>query len=164
MWKTIEEMKNYEISEYGEIRNKKTGKLLKLNPDKDGYFRVCLSENNHHVTRIVHRLVAQAFIENPLKKETVNHIDGNKQNNHISNLEWATVTEQNRHALKTGLRNMKNDGCSKKVAQYDMKMNLIQTFPSANEARRQLGYSQGHISEVCRGEKASYKGFIWKYC
>ena len=59
---------------------------------------------------------------------------------------------------------MKNDGCSKRVAQYDMNMNLIKIYPSANEAKRQTGFSQGHISEVCRGEKKQHKNYIWKYC
>ena len=54
-------------------------------------------------------------------------------------------------------------GFSKRVAQYDMNMNLIKIYPSANEAKRQTGFSQGHISEVCRGEKKYYKNYIWKY-
>lgn len=166
LWETISEKQSYEVSNYGKIRRKLLNgyKYLKLFTDKDGYYRVCLCENEKRIYRSVHRLVAQAFIPNPENKPTVNHKDGNKQNNCVDNLEWATIKENNNHALQTGLRNMKNDGCSKKVAQYDMNMNLIKIYPSAKEVKRQTGFSQGHISEVCRGEKKHYKNFIWKYC
>ena len=165
-WKTIQEKKSYEISNKGNVRkkNKNGYRLLKPNKDKDGYLKVCLCENNNRIYRFVHRLVAIEFIENNFDKPTINHIDGNKENNCVENLEWATYQENNNHALKTGLRVMKNDSCSKKVAQYDMNMNLIKIYPSANEAKRINNFSQGHISEVCRGEKRSYKNYIWKYC
>ena len=166
IWKTIEERKTYEISNYGNIRKKILNGYRNLRPfkDKDGYLRICLCENQQRIYRSIHRLVAITFIENKYDKPTVNHIDGNKLNNHVENLEWATIKEQNNHAIKNKLRIMKNNGCSKKVAQYDMNMNLIKIYPSANEAKRQTGFSQGHISEVCRGEKKQHKNYIWKYC
>lgn len=175
IWKVINDFNNYEVSNMGRVRRIKytdpaSAKKYKIPRicsyiiDKDGYLRVQLSQNGQRKSRFVHRLVAQAFISNNDSKPTVNHIDGNKKNNCINNLEWASIKEQNNHALKNGLRNMKNDGCSKQVAQYDMNMNLIKIYPSANEAKRQTGFSQGHISEVCRREKPQYKNYIWKYC
>lgn len=165
MWKSIKETNNYEVSNKGNVRRKlkKGYKLLKPFEDKDGYLKVCLCENNKRIYRFVHRLVGIEFIENKYNKPTINHKDGNKKNNNIENLEWATIKEQNNHALKSGLRNMKNDGCSKEVEQYDLEGKLIKTYQSANEAHRQTGFSQGHISEVCRGEKNTYKNYIWKY-
>lgn len=165
VWKLIKETNNYEVSNKGNVRRKlKEGyKLLKPFEDKDGYLKVCLCENQKRIYRFVHRLVGIEFIENTYNKPTINHKDGNKKNNNVENLEWATIKEQNNHALISGLRNMKNDGCSKEVEQYDLDGNLINIYQSANEAHRQTGFSQGHISEVCRGEKNTYKNYIWKY-
>ena len=103
IWKTIEDFPNYEVSNLGRVRNKKTSKLLTLIPDKDGYLRVHL--NNDRNVKRVHRLVAQAFIPNKTNKDQVNHKDGDKTNNAVNNLEWCTSKENNDHALKTGLRN-----------------------------------------------------------
>lgn len=72
-----------------------------------GYYRVQLCKNDSIEKALVHRLVAQAFIPNPKNKPQVNHIDGNKLNNHISNLEWTTVSENAQHAIVTGLKNPK---------------------------------------------------------
>ena len=105
IWKDVVGYSNYEVSSIGRIRNKRTGNILKPIVDKDGYFRVHL--NNDRNIKIVHRLVAEAFVENPLKKPQVNHIDGNKSNNSYENLEWCTSFENNMHALDTGLRNIR---------------------------------------------------------
>lgn len=73
-----------------------------------GYYTVTLRANGHRRVEYVHRIVAKAFIPNPMQKRTVNHKDGNKLNNHVSNLEWATHSENNRHAVVMGLRKTKN--------------------------------------------------------
>lgn len=154
---------NYEIDEYGNIYSKFYNKPLKPNTDKDGYLRITLAIDKKQKSFYVHRLVAQTFISNNKNNPVVNHKDGNKKNNYYKNLEWCTIAENNRHALRTGLRDMKNDGCSKIVEQYDMDMKLINTYLSANEAKRQTGFSQGHISECCRGEIKQYNGYVWRY-
>lgn len=71
---------------------------------------------------------------------------------------WKTISEMKTYEI-SNFGNVR-----KKVAQYDMNMKLIKIYPSANEAKRQTGFSQGHISEVCRGEKKQHKNYIWKYC
>ncbi|WP_235995148.1 NUMOD4 domain-containing protein [Secundilactobacillus yichangensis] len=80
--------------------------ILKFNDNGHGYMQVTLSVNNHHKNLYVHRMVAEAFIPNPLKVEQINHIDANKWNNKVSNLEWVTSKENIDHAIKNGLTPM----------------------------------------------------------
>ena len=103
----------YEISNTGKIRSLDridcAGRLLegrerKLTPYKDGYLRVNLSKDGKALRCTIHRLVAQTFLENTDNKETVNHIDGNKTNNNVDNLEWATRSENLKHAVDSGLK------------------------------------------------------------
>lgn len=117
IWKDALNFENYyEVSNFGNIRRKdsetiyKDGRvahfssnLLKPSVSKKGYLRVYLSKNSKKYTKSVHRFVAEAFIENPLNKRTVNHIDGNKLNNNVSNLEWATNLENMQHAFRNGV-------------------------------------------------------------
>ena len=99
IWKTINSSPNYEVSNLGSVRNTKTGKMLKVATNNSGYKLVCLSNNNKKQTGYVHRLVAEAFINTNLDTRTsvVNHIDGDKSNNTIKNLEWATYTDNAMH-------------------------------------------------------------------
>lgn len=102
-WVKIPDWEEYEISEKGEVFSLRRGRMLK-NWSMDGkYPRVTLSINNKEKSFTVHRLVAKAFIPNPLNKRTVNHIDGVKTNYHVSNLEWCTQSENQLHAYNTGL-------------------------------------------------------------
>lgn len=173
-WEKIQDFEDYEINNNGVIRrisyngnakNKqyKVPYYIKPRKDKDGYLRYTLCKNGKMKYFFAHRLVAKTFIPNPNKLPVVNHKDGNKENNNVDNLEWCSIRYNNIHALKKGLRNMKNNKLSKKVAQYDKKGNLINIFKSANDAKRITGYSQGHISECCRNEIKQYNGYVWKY-
>ena len=95
-WKQINDYDNYEISSLGNVRNSKTGRVLKLTC-KGGYVFTGLSKNSNGKTIPVHRLVALAFIDNPENKPQVNHKDKNRSNNIVSNLEWSTASENNIH-------------------------------------------------------------------
>jgi len=99
IWKTIESSPNYEVSNLGSIRNIKTGNVLKVATNNYGYKLVCLSNKNQKQTGYIHRLVAEAFIKTNLDTRTsvVNHIDGDKTNNSIKNLEWATYSDNAFH-------------------------------------------------------------------
>ena len=92
----------------GRLDNRK-GKQLKPSVDKYGYERVVLTKDGIRKTYSVHKLVALAFIPNPENKTTINHIDGNKRNNNVSNLEWATEQENQNHKWKNGLANYNRD-------------------------------------------------------
>ena len=99
IWKTIESSPNYEISNFGSIKNTKTGNILKVATNNYGYKLVCLSDNNKKQTGYIHRLIAEAFINTNLDTRTsvVNHIDGDKTNNTIENLEWSTYSDNAIH-------------------------------------------------------------------
>ena len=100
IWKEIDNYSNYEISSYGNLKNKTTKKLFK--PCFNNlYLRTLLtSDNGYRKSMTIHRLVALSFIPNPENKPTVNHKDHNTANNVLSNLEWATSAEQNQHKRK----------------------------------------------------------------
>lgn len=95
-WKQINNFPNYEVSTLGNVRNSKTGRILKLTC-KGGYIFTGLSQNSIGKTFPVHRLVALAFIDNPENKSQVNHKDKNRSNNNVNNLEWTTASENNIH-------------------------------------------------------------------
>lgn len=102
-WRAIDGYSNYEVSDSGEIRNKTTGRILCAFNDKDGYKGVHLNSNGASHTRKVHRLVASAFLEPDPIRDQVNHKNGDKADNRVSNLEWCTRSENTRHAYDNNL-------------------------------------------------------------
>lgn len=109
LWKKIDGFENYGISNYGNVKNLKTKRLLKKSFNSDFYIRVCLRNDFKQKNFTIHRLVAKAFIKNLNNKETVNHINGIKTDNNINNLEWATRKEQMIHAVKNKLHKTINN-------------------------------------------------------
>ena len=133
-------------------------KILKPVIDNTKYYVVSLWKNNIHKRVHIHRLVIETFILNIENKSFVNHIDGNKLNNCIDNLEWCTPQENNIHAYTIGLNPSK-----RKVNQYDLDGNLIKTWNSIKEANN--FYKTSHISECCnnKSSRKMTKGYLWKY-
>ena len=107
-WKILKENENYSINEKGEIKNNITKKILSPSINKDsGYYQIDLWKNNKSRKYTLHRLVASNFIPNLENKPTVDHIDGNRLNNNVSNLRWATYSEQNSRFNTFGVRSEK---------------------------------------------------------
>lgn len=136
------------------------GQHMKLHPDADGYLRVGLTgQGKHTETRGVHQLVAKAYINCPQDNLVINHIDGNKQNNNVSNLEWCTVQENTQHAVKLGLitKECWQKGGYAAKALYAKRCRCIQTgqeFDSMRDAERDLKlYPSAVIDSIKRGAK-----------
>lgn len=102
-WAVVKGFPNYEVSDCGQVRNVRTGRILKQRLSDRGYFRLDLYHKGKGRTMNVHILVATAFVKGKRKNLVVNHMDGDKTNNDHTNLEWCTQLQNVRHAIKTGL-------------------------------------------------------------
>lgn len=146
---------NYLIHRDSRIYSKVRNRLLKP-AKKGGYLNVFLGANNQYK---VHRLVAMQFIDNPENKKYVNHKDGNKLNNHVDNLEWATLSENSQHAMDTGL-----NPCTISVKQYTLNGEFVKEFNSSEEAARSIGGKSGNsILNCCKGQQKHAYKFIWRF-
>jgi hypothetical protein len=113
----------------------------------------------YNKTYALHRLIALAFIENPQNKEQVNHIDGNKINKRVDNLEWVTNSENQLHKFQIGLGN----NFTRKIKQYYLNWNFIKEFESITLASKELNISSFTIQSVLMNITKTAAGFIWKY-
>lgn len=184
VWKDVTGFESkYEVSDLGRVRSldryskhntSKTGFILQkgqmLKPyiSKKGYLKVDLGDGfGKRKSVSVHRLVAIAFIDNPMSYDQVNHIDGVKTNNHLDNLEWCNNSENQLHAYANGL-NVRSDKAGKpkkSVNQIDMCTGeVLNVYESISEASRAMGLKKpSNISMVCKGKRPSAGGFKWEY-
>jgi hypothetical protein len=161
---------NYEVNENGEVWSRITNRFLKPHvSSKDGYLRVVLRKDGRSYSRTIHRIVAETFLPNSDVLPCINHIDENKRNNHLSNLEWCTHQENMNHgtAIKRARDNtdyqsiaLKN---SKRVKQIDNTGKVIRVWASANECMRITGFDNSSIAKCCRGIMEQAYGFRWRY-
>ena len=127
-------------------------KIIKQFPNNRGYMVIRLSKRQKTYNKYVHRLVAESFLPNPKGLKQVNHIDGNKKNNELGNLEWVTNMENRIHAKANNLI------ARKKVMRSDGMV-----FSSATEAMELTGVNNSSIGKVCKGINKKAGGYSWKY-
>lgn len=159
VWKKIEGF-HYSVSDHGRVKNDKTGKILKPAVNNKGYLWVRLCFKGGVKDFLVHRLVATAYIPNPNSLPFINHRDCNPLNNCIDNLEWCTPKYNVNYSdcIKKRVEKL-----AKPVSQYTIEGVFIAIYPSAKEAARQTGISQGSISGCCLGNRKTAGGYIWQY-
>lgn len=119
-WKIIKDFPNYSVSTLGQIKNNKTNRILKLGSGTGGYLKCNLSKNGKQETRRVHRLVAEAFLPISNINDVVNHKDGDKHNNSVSNLEWTTQSSNIKHSFANNLSDKGEIHYNSKLTQEDV--------------------------------------------
>lgn len=175
IWKSIKNFENsYQVSNYGRVKSIsrnitcRDGKIkhvkeriLRPKITSNGYLMVVLRGNNQPYYKNIHRLVALSFIPNPCNLPQVNHIDENKLNNRVDNLEWCSE----HYNANYGTRNFKISNKLKqrntqKIAQYDLQGNLIHIFNNTREAISAFG---SKIYDCCTGKLYTLKGYTFRY-
>ena len=154
-WRPVKDFSTYEVSDEGRVRNVKTGRVMKTSNSNYGYEQVCLRKNKQQHTKKVHRLVADAFYEGDHEGLDVNHIDGDKLNNNLSNLEFCTRKENINHAFRTGL----------KQPSRMKKVRVIETgivYESIRECARQIGVDQSMICQCLTGRQKTTHGYSFE--
>ena len=158
-WIDLYRYPNHQISTYGRIRYKNTGRILKGYINKDGYNVVQLSHDNCGV-ELVHRLMAETFYGEPEPDQTqVNHINCNRSDNHVLNLEWCTPRENVKWAINHGRLNP-IIGLNRAAEINRKPVRIVETgqvFASLQDCANYLGVTRGNISRVLTGERAGQK-------
>jgi uncharacterized HNH endonuclease L245 len=178
IWRDIKNYENlYKVSNTGKIFSLKSNKILSTKcSNTKAYLTVKLTNDIGKVTTYrVHRIVAETFLKNPKHKSQVNHIDMNRHNNNIKNLEWVTAKENTKHALKNkpfmldGLKNYNKFIKPNKIEQYDLNENFLACYANSKIAELFTGVCSRNILQVANKEE--YKngkirkqagGYIWK--
>lgn len=159
------------VDKYGHKRCR-SERILSQIKSRCGYMLVHLSNDGLAKHLYVHRLVAEAFIENNDNNPQVNHKNGNKSDNHISNLEWNTRSENMIHAYKNGLNAPSRSQLGKigalsargkRILQFDKNMNFIREFNTAKDAANIVGCTPSAITRCANGKYKYVYGYIWKW-
>lgn len=154
-WRKIKDLPGYEISDKGNLRNDK-GKLLKPFTTENGYKRFHFSKFGNR-SYYIHRLVAAAFLPNPNNEPQINHIDGDKTNNALANLEWCSASRNTKLAFQNG-RKASN---GKKRAIVEIK--VIREFSSIAEAADYCGINRNTLNQSLRGRQKTAGGRLFRY-
>lgn len=169
-WAPVPGFKDYVVSTAGRVLSYKRGGWRELQPyiGKNGYKYLNLRKDGHTVRKNIHRIVAETFIDNPESKPAVNHIDGNKLNNNVENLEWVTYRENSRHAIEHGLTTppdhvLGNEACRTPIVALCLETGEEYHYPSQRAASIDLDITPPHINKVLKGDCPHAKGFVFRY-
>ncbi len=159
-FREISNYNSYLVSNYGRVKNKRTKKILKQDKNKDGYYRIDLYCNKIKKHKKVHKLVAEAFLNNPMNLKCVNHKDENKLNNNINNLEFCDYS----YNINYGSRNKEvSKKLSKQILQIDKDNNIVKTWNSMIEIEKKLNINRGRICLCCQNKIEYIQGYKFKY-
>ena len=161
-WKDVKGYEGlYQVSNLGRVKSLRRNKLVKLSK-RGGYLRVSFTVNYNSKWFSVHRLVAQCFLPNVNNLPQVNHKDGVKTHNIVSNLEWCTNKENLRHAWKNNLCNNRLRK-NRKIFQVDELGNVIRVWERFSEIEEKLNISKKNICACCHGKRKKAGGFMWNF-
>lgn len=167
VWSYIKGTDNYFVSNFGDVKHREYQR--KPIYDKDGYLQIGLKINGRKTTRKIHRLVAEAFIPNTHNKPQVNHIDGNKENNKIDNLEWVTNSENQYHKYRVlkyteplEMRMKKRANCGKGNMKKVLCIETGVEYDSARIASKSMGLHFTAVSSAIYSNRTC-GGYHWKY-
>ena len=171
IWKPVAGYEGrYEVSNFGRVKSlnyMRTGKekILRLQNGAHNYQIVCLTKDGKERMHYIHRLVAEAFIPNPENLPQINHIDENRFNNCVENLEWCTVKYNINYGERTEkvVKKTTNGKKAKIVRQFSLEGDFVQDWPSLAELERQTGFHRGNVGKCCQCKYKSAYGFKWEY-
>lgn len=161
-WRKLKNCSDYKVSSEGYVKSLKTGKILKPSISNSGYYTVKLYDGVRHHSKAIHRLVAETFHEGDHSGLEVNHIDGNKLNNRVDNLEWCAHSYNTKHAIENGLFT------PYKLPPYSpegIRVRIIETgqeFDSLSECANYIGGVKQGISRCLSGRAKSYRGYHYE--
>lgn len=183
VWKPVVGFENlYQVSDFGRVKRiplkfkivgvkNRRETMLRPEINKWGYAAVSLSYGKVKKMKTVHRVLMEAHVPNPENKRCINHLDGNKLNNNIDNLEWCTHSENSMHASRMGkmrgnqsqlgMINEKSK-LSKPIVQLEISGSFVKFWPSIAEARRS-GFCPATIVRCLKGRRPHACGYLWKY-
>ena len=168
IWKETKDNPNYLVSNTGRVR-RRGSKVDHSVRDLKGFLATDLYKDNSRSTKRVHRLVAEAFIPNPDGKPEVNHIDGNKHNNRVSNLEWVTSKENCRHAWDKGIMTPSRGMSGKNNPNAGRKsrpFKIVETgevFDTLYDCEKAIDGNNRHINDCLRGRQRTHRGYHFEY-
>lgn len=152
----------YEVSNQGRVRRVR-GSVLTPKKHNRGYYHVILAKDGRNKSFLVHRLVAKAFIPTNDEHLTVNHIDEDKLNNRVENLEWCSMGSNIRKYQENHPNKVGRPENLTPVHQFDLKGNLVKVWVSVADAHRTLNFSTWSISQCCIGKRKTAHGYKWRY-